>query len=83
MPGKALISIGHRPLLGRVIDNARLIYNVEKIVVATSDSVEDDAIAVYRVVIPEGLTSGQIVEGLRRAEFLAGEVAEMTMTSGL
>ena len=31
----------------------------------------------YRVAIPEGLTSWQIVEGLRQADFLDGDVAEM------
>ncbi|AHM04735.1 protein YceG like type [Roseibacterium elongatum DSM 19469] len=39
--------------------------------------VESDAISVYRVAIPEGLTSWQIVEGLNRADFLSGEVAEI------
>jgi UPF0755 protein len=32
---------------------------------------------VYRVAIPEGLTSWQIVEGFRQADFLSGEVADI------
>jgi len=39
--------------------------------------VESDSINVYRVAIPEGLTSWQIVEGLNRADFLTGEVTEI------
>jgi UPF0755 protein len=31
----------------------------------------------YRVSVPEGLTSWQIVEGLRMADFLSGEIAEI------
>jgi UPF0755 protein len=31
----------------------------------------------YRVSVPEGLTSWQIVEGLRAADFLSGEIAEV------
>ncbi len=36
-----------------------------------------DAGVVYRVSVPEGLTSWQIVEGLNQAEFLTGEVPEL------
>ncbi len=32
---------------------------------------------VYRISVPEGLTSWQIVEGLRAADFLSGEIAEV------
>ncbi|MBY6199833.1 endolytic transglycosylase MltG [Maritalea mobilis] len=39
--------------------------------------VESDSINFYRVAIPEGLTSWQIVEGLNRADFLTGEVTEI------
>ena len=37
----------------------------------------------YRVSIPEGLTSWQIVEGLQQADFLAGEVSELPAEGSL
>lgn len=37
----------------------------------------------YSVVIPEGLTSWQIVEGLNQADFLSGEVAELPAEGSL
>ncbi|MEM1273880.1 MAG: endolytic transglycosylase MltG [Pseudomonadota bacterium] len=43
--------------------------------------VYDDLVAAggvnYRVVVPEGLTSWQIVEALNQADFLSGEIAEL------
>ncbi len=39
--------------------------------------VESGTPMVYRVSVPEGLTSWQIVEGLRAADFLSGEIAEV------
>src|SRR5262245_4239797 len=44
LPGKMLVSIAGRPLLGRVIDRARCIEGNRQIVVATSNEAEDDAI---------------------------------------
>jgi len=38
---------------------------------------------VYRVAVPEGLTSWQIVEGFRQADFLSGEVMEIPAEGGL
>ncbi len=39
--------------------------------------VENDQITVYRVSVPEGLTSWQIVQGLNEADFLSGEVTDI------
>lgn len=39
--------------------------------------VAEGAPVAYRVSVPEGLTSWQIVEGLRAADFLSGEIAEV------
>src|SRR5262245_31432001 len=44
LPGKMLVSIAGRPLLGRVIDRARCVEGNRQIVVATSNEAEDDAI---------------------------------------
>jgi UPF0755 protein len=44
---------------------------------AYRELVENDQINVYRVAIPEGLTSWQIVQGLNQADFLSGEVADI------
>ena len=45
--GKALIDISGRSLLGRVCDRVKLIRGLEKIVVATSNCSDDDAIAEF------------------------------------
>jgi len=42
-----------------------------------ADLVSSGTPMVYRVAVPEGLTSWQIVEGFRRADFLSGEVLEV------
>lgn len=47
LPGKALIDIGGRPLLGRVIDRVKGIAGIERIVVATSSEDADDVIAQF------------------------------------
>jgi UPF0755 protein len=39
--------------------------------------VADGAPVAYRVSVPEGLTSWQIVEGLRAADFLSGEISDV------
>jgi UPF0755 protein len=48
-----------------------------------SDLVESGTPMVYRVSVPEGLTSWQIVEGLRAADFLSGEIAEVPAEGSL
>jgi spore coat polysaccharide biosynthesis protein SpsF len=45
LPGKALLDVGGRPLLGRVLDRARRVPGGHLIVVATSDRPIDDPIA--------------------------------------
>ena len=45
LPGKALIDVEQRPLLGRVIDRVRQSSRVTRILVATSSEVSDDPIA--------------------------------------
>ena len=47
LPGKALIDIGGRPLLGRVIDRARRVKGADCIILATSDRGVDDVLADY------------------------------------
>ena len=42
-----------------------------------SSLIADGSPIAYRVSVPEGLTSLQIVEGLRAADFLSGEIAEV------
>jgi spore coat polysaccharide biosynthesis protein SpsF len=44
LPGKMLLPIAGRPLLGRVIDRVRCIKGTRQIVVATSNEADDDAI---------------------------------------
>ena len=45
LPGKALVDLGGRPLLGRVLDRVRRVGGGQEIVVATSGRTIDDAIA--------------------------------------
>jgi len=47
LPGKALIDISGRSLLGRVIDKSRQINGVDRIIVATSTNIEDNEIASF------------------------------------
>jgi spore coat polysaccharide biosynthesis protein SpsF len=47
LPGKALLDIGGRPLLGRVIDRSRLIKGIDRIIIASSTDVEDDSICQF------------------------------------
>lgn len=47
LPGKMLLPIGSRPLLGHVIDRANLVPGDAPIVVATSDRTVDDPIAEF------------------------------------
>ena len=44
LPGKMLMDINGRPLLGRVIDRVKAAKEVTKLIVATSINKEDDAI---------------------------------------
>jgi spore coat polysaccharide biosynthesis protein SpsF len=46
-PGKMLMPIAGRPLLGRVLDRTRCVKGGHRIVVATSTEPEDDAIAAF------------------------------------
>lgn len=48
-----------------------------------TDLVEQEQITVYRVAIPEGLTSWQIVQGLNVADFLDGEVIDIPAEGSL
>jgi spore coat polysaccharide biosynthesis protein SpsF len=49
LPGKAMLDIEGRPLLGRVIDQARKIKNIEKIIVATSNRDIDNIISDFAI----------------------------------
>jgi UPF0755 protein len=48
-----------------------------------AELVEEEQITVYRVAIPEGLTSWQIVQGLNQADFLDGQVADIPAEGSL
>ncbi len=47
LPGKALRPIAGRPMLGRVIDRARLVDQIDEIVVATSERTIDDPVSEF------------------------------------
>ena len=47
LPGKALMLLEGRPILARVVDRVKEASMVSRIMVATSDSVDDDQIALY------------------------------------
>lgn len=47
LPGKVLLEIGDRPALAWIVDAARRIAGVDRVVVATSDGPADDAVAAW------------------------------------
>jgi glutamate-1-semialdehyde 2,1-aminomutase len=47
LPGKVLLPLAGRPVLGWVVDAARAIPGIDTVVVATSDQPDDDALAVW------------------------------------
>jgi len=64
------------PGTGEIVELADFAYE-DGVPEVYSELVESGTPMVYRVSVPEGLTSWQIVEGLRTAEFLSGEIAEV------
>lgn len=72
LPGKALVDIAGRPLLGRVIDGARRVDGSPAIIVATSTEASDDAIAAFAA--REGVASfrGPLDDVAQRALSAAG-----------
>lgn len=49
LPGKAMLDIEGRSLLGRVIDRTKKIKNIEQIIIATSDRDIDDVISDFAI----------------------------------
>ncbi|MBC6437310.1 MAG: endolytic transglycosylase MltG [Rhodobacteraceae bacterium] len=64
------------PGTGDILELATFAYE-EGVPQIYRDLTGGDAGVVYRVLVPEGLTSWQIVEGLKRAGFLTGEVPDL------
>lgn len=64
------------PGTGEIVELADFAYE-DGLPEVYSQLVASDAPIAYRVSVPEGLTSWQIVEGLRAADFLSGEIAEV------
>ncbi|MFW5655848.1 MAG: endolytic transglycosylase MltG [Roseicyclus sp.] len=64
------------PGTGEIVELASFEYE-EGVPEIYTDLVERDQITVYRVAVPEGLTSWQIVQGLNEADFLSGEVPDI------
>ena len=64
------------PGTGEIVDLATFSYDAE-VPEIYRELTNGDTSVVYRVSVPEGLTSWQIVEGLNQAEFLSGEVASV------
>jgi UPF0755 protein len=70
------------PGTGEIVELATFSYE-EGVPELYSDLVANEQITVYRVAIPEGLTSWQIVEGLNQADFLTGEVVDIPAEGSL
>lgn len=64
------------PGTGEIVELETFSYE-EGVPALYEELVENDQITVYRVAIPEGLTSWQIVQGLNQADFLSGEVTDV------
>lgn len=64
------------PGTGEIVELASFAYE-DGVPELYADLVDRDQITVYRVSVPEGLTSWQIVQGLNEADFLDGEVTDI------
>ena len=73
LPGKALIDIGDKPLLGHVIERAKKVSKENLIVVATSDMETDDPIAEYaqnqNIALFRGSTNNVLLRAFECAEY--------------
>jgi spore coat polysaccharide biosynthesis protein SpsF (cytidylyltransferase family) len=67
LPGKALVDISGRPLIGRVLDRCRLVSGFDKLLVATSDRAVDDPIAEFAYKENVALFRGDCNDVLGRA----------------
>jgi UPF0755 protein len=70
------------PGTGEIVELATFSYE-EGVPEVYTDLVANEQITVYRVAIPEGLTSWQIVQGLNEADFLTGEVVDIPAEGSL
>ena len=70
------------PGTGEIVELATFSYE-EGVPELYTDLVANEQITVYRVAIPEGLTSWQIVQGLNQADFLTGEVVDIPSEGSL
>ena len=67
LPGKMLMDLGGRPLLGRVLDRVRRVGGGNAVVVATSDRPEDDVLAEYAEGEGAGVFRGSLEDVAGRA----------------
>lgn len=67
LPGKALIEIAGRSLLGRVIDRARQVRGTDTIILATSDRAVDDPLAAFAAAEGIGVFRGDVNDVAGRA----------------
>ncbi len=67
LPGKALIDIAGRCLLGRVLDRARLVQGIDRVIIATSQDSEDDPIADFAIGENVDVYRGSLANVLDRA----------------
>ncbi len=78
MPGKSLMDIAGKPLLGRVIDRIKLCKRIDDIVVATSVNPLDDAIETYAkkecIKFYRGSEEDVLLRAVEAAEFMRADV---------
>lgn len=68
LPGKVLLSVRGKPLLGYLIDRVRLCSSIDEIVVATSDQAENDLVVNYCESIGISAFRGSEVDVLSRLD---------------
>jgi spore coat polysaccharide biosynthesis protein SpsF len=75
LPGKTLADVGGEPLLGLLLNRLRRARTLERIVVATSDHADDDAIAAFvATAVPEvGVARGPLGDVLQRFVIALGD----------
>jgi spore coat polysaccharide biosynthesis protein SpsF len=67
LPGKALLPIGQRPLLGWVLDRVARVRDLAQVVVATSTSASDDPIAAFAAAAGVDVYRGSLDNVVARA----------------
>lgn len=77
LPGKALRTLGDRPVLGHVLQRAASVRNADRIILATTDRSVDDPLARYAASLDVDVYRGKTEDVANRILDAAGEDADI------